>query len=352
MRPKILLLDDDKDLLELYREILSQLPSRPEIFTSTTGARAIAMLAAEPFTLLVSDLNMPKMDGLQVLSIVRKKFPELRTVVLTSVLDEQFRSRVYSLGVDLFWQKPASGEEIKHFLECLESLLGRESQNGFRGVHSKSLVDIIQLECLSQNSTVLKIINGPLVGRIWVQGGEVMDAATDDLGGEEAFHRILSWKAGNFEALPSEPNHARTIFSPYQGLLLETAQAHDENFAQCDAESAVPQNDAGPLAQMSRVPGVEFVLVLQPDAKPAYEVRGLENPEPVADWSRQTMEQLRTLGERLQAGPLLQMEGLGPQSHVALARHNEVDFCLGWNQSLSAGQIQESMKKALALWVS
>src|SRR5277367_3741989 len=193
IRPKILLLDDDKDLLELYREILSQLPSRPEIFTSSTGARALAMLAAEPFTLLVSDLNMPKMDGLQVLSIVRKKFPEVRTVVLTSVLDEQFRSRVYGLGVDLFWQKQGSGEEIKQFLECVESLLGREMQAGFRGVQSKSLVDIIQLECLSQNSIVLKIINGPLLGRIWIQNGEVTDAGTEEYVGEEAFRRILSW---------------------------------------------------------------------------------------------------------------------------------------------------------------
>src|SRR6266853_1019794 len=106
-RPKVLLVDDDQDLLDLYKEILSQLPSRPEISTSTTGPRALAMMEAEPFTMLVTDLNMPKMDGLQVLSIVRKKFPELRTVVLTSIIDEQFRSRVYGLGVDLFWQKPA-----------------------------------------------------------------------------------------------------------------------------------------------------------------------------------------------------------------------------------------------------
>ncbi len=43
------------------------------------------MLEAEPYTLLVCDLNMPKMDGLQVLSIVRRKFPDLRTIVLISV---------------------------------------------------------------------------------------------------------------------------------------------------------------------------------------------------------------------------------------------------------------------------
>src|SRR3974377_2109600 len=56
-RPKILLLDDDQDLLDLYKEILSQLPTRPEIFTSSNGPRAIAMMESEPFTLLVCDLN-------------------------------------------------------------------------------------------------------------------------------------------------------------------------------------------------------------------------------------------------------------------------------------------------------
>src|SRR5512144_1915931 len=172
---KVLLLDDDPDLLDMYREILAQLPSRPEVHTATSGARAMAMLEAEPFRLLISDLKMPKMDGLQVLSIVRRKYPQLRTVVLTSVQDEQFRSRVYALGVDLFWHKPGTDQEIKMFLECLESLLGREAEAGFRGVQSKSLVDIIQLECISQSSSVLRITNGALTARIWIQDGEIVD---------------------------------------------------------------------------------------------------------------------------------------------------------------------------------
>src|SRR5581483_1056479 len=184
VRHKILLVDDDQDLLDLYREILSQLPTRPEIATSSSGARAMAMLEAEPFTLLVCDLNMPKMDGLQLLSIVRRKYPELRTVVLTAVVDEQFRSRVYSLGVDLFWHKPGTTEEVKQFLECMESLLGRETQVGFRGVQSKSLVDIIQLECISHSSVLLKITNGPMTGKIWIQAGDIIDAATEDFQGE------------------------------------------------------------------------------------------------------------------------------------------------------------------------
>src|SRR4051812_37223100 len=121
---RVLLVDDDPDLLELYRDVLKQLPSKPEIRTATSGARALAMLESEPFRLLLCDLKMPKLDGLQVISVVRRKFPQLRTVALTSVMDEQFRSRAYAMGVDQFWQKPATEQEIKMFLECLESLLG------------------------------------------------------------------------------------------------------------------------------------------------------------------------------------------------------------------------------------
>src|SRR5438105_15610368 len=172
VRPKILLLDDEQDLLDMYKDVLSQLPVQPEIHLANSGARAIAMLESEPFHLLISDLKMPKMDGLQVLSIVRRKYPHLRTVVLTSVVDEQFRSRVYALGVDLFWHKPGTEQEIKMFLECLESLLGRENVCGFRGIQSKSLVDIIQLECITHSSSVLRITNGPLSGKIWILDGE------------------------------------------------------------------------------------------------------------------------------------------------------------------------------------
>src|SRR5439155_12214752 len=160
VRHKILLLDDDQDLLELYREMLARLPSQPEIYTATSGARAIALLESETFALLISDLNMPKMDGLQVLTIVRRKFPNLRTAVMTSVVDAQFRTRAYAMGIDLFLEKPNTNQEINFFIDCIESLLDREADaGGFRGVQSKSLVDIIQLECLSQSSSVLKVTN-------------------------------------------------------------------------------------------------------------------------------------------------------------------------------------------------
>src|SRR6185503_9550974 len=180
--PKILLLDDDTAFTELYREMLSKhLSSMPEVKCASTGSRALAMLDAEPFNMLIVDLNMPKMDGLQVLSIVRRKHPHVRLVVLTGVRDEQFRTRAYAMGVDQYWIKPESDQEMGLFMESIESLLNRDVQGGFRGIQSKSMVDIIQLECLSQSCSTLKINNGVTEGRIWIMNGEVVDAETSDL---------------------------------------------------------------------------------------------------------------------------------------------------------------------------
>ena len=350
-RPKILLADDDPELLDLYREILAQVPSQPEIHTAGSGSRAIAMLEAEPFQLLICDLKMPKMDGLQVLAIVRRKYPQLRTVALTAEADEQFRSRAYALGVDLFWYKPATEQETKMFLECIESLLGRETGGGFRGMQSKSLMDIIQLECISRSSSVLRISNSSLTGKIWIQGGEVVDAEAADLRGEAAFQKILSWKAGNFEMLPAEPSRPRTVFKSYNALLLESAQALDESHGGVTADGT-PQAAASPLAALSQLEGVEFVLAMKPGESGYQVARGLENPERVATWARQGLERFRSLGDRLGAGPLEEIAGFGPQRHVALACQNETEFCVGWQHSLTPEQVRESMRKLLALWAS
>jgi CheY-like chemotaxis protein len=349
-RHRILLVDDDPDLLQMYREILRQLPSQPEIRTANSGSRALALIASEPFRLLLCDLKMPKVDGLQVLSIVRRKYPQLRTVAMTSVADEQFRSRAYALGVDLFWHKPATEEEVQMFMECIESLLGPESDTGFRGIQSKSLVDIIQLECISQSSSLLRITNGPLTGKIWIQDGEVIDAEADELRGEPAFLKILSWKAGHFESLPPDPSRPRTIFKSYNALLLESAQALDESVVQDPTERG-NSADEQRLAQLSQLDGMEFVLAMTTGEESARIARGLENAKSMTQWAKTNLERFRGLGERLQAGPLEAMEGLGPQRNVALQTQGDTEFCVGWRHTMSPDEMGENMKKVMGLWV-
>jgi len=352
-RHKILLLDDDHELVELYREMLCRLPSQPEIFTATSGARAIALLESQPFSLLISDLNMPKMDGLQVLTIVRRKFPQLRTAVMTSVVDAQFRTRAYAMGIDLFLEKPNTGREINFFIDCIESLLDREpDRGGFRGVQSKSLVDIIQLECLSQSSSVLKVTNGSLTGKVWFKNGDLIDAATQDLTGETAFRKILSWNTGNFEILQAEPERKRTIFNSYQGLLLESAQALDEAKGKSPGgDGAIGPAAESPLARLARFNGVEFVLSVSADEE-KFESWSAENPEQISQWVRQTIKRFRAFGEGFQAGELNQLEGLGPQCHVALVSGGDTDLCVGFHRSLSQDLVRDTMSKIVIQWAS
>lgn len=349
-RAKVLLVDDDPGVLETYKQLLAELPSLPEIHTAQSGSRAMAMLEDETYRLLICDLKMPKVDGLQVLSIVRRKYPSLRTVAITGEHDEQFRSRAYALGIDLFWHKPRSEQEVQMFLECIESLLGQTPDDGFRGVQRKSLMDIIQLECISQSSAVLRINNGDLGGRIWIQDGEVIDAEAGELQGEPAFQRVLAWRAGTFDSLPAEPSRARTITKPYSALLLESAQAIDEQLHTSGANGeTVP---ASPLARAAQVEGIEFVLAL-PLAEGAQPLsRGLENPQRMSTWARQNLERFRSLGERLNAGALDEIAGLGPHRHVCLAREGETDFCIGCLPTLSVQEMKESFKKVVALWGS
>ena len=118
-KQRILILDDETDILEIYQEILTRLPNQPEIVTTDSGAQAIALIESQPFNLMLLDLRMPHMDGFQVLAIVRRKFPSLRVVVMTGSDDEQFRARAYAMGIDLFFEKPKTGKEIINFVDAI-----------------------------------------------------------------------------------------------------------------------------------------------------------------------------------------------------------------------------------------
>ena len=357
-RPKILLLDDDQDLLEVYREMLNNLPSRPEVRVAASGARAITLLESEPFTLLISDLNMPKMDGLQVLTVVRRKFPRLRTAVMTSLVDTQFRTRAYAMGIDLFLEKPNTPQEVSLFLECVDSLLDRnEMDSGFRGVQSKSLMDIIQLESLSHCSSVLKITNGSLVAKIWFENGEIIDAEGPEVKAEQAVRKILSWKNGAFEILSAELNRPRTVRTSVQGLLLESAQAMDEAQANgtdtAEPVAAAPGSNGAdsPLASLTRFDGVEFVMTLD-EGRGKAESWSVENPERLAEWLRETTRRFQLLGECLHAGQLKQYEGLTLQNHLVVVPRGEATLCAGFDRAPGADTVRETAEKMIALWAS
>jgi CheY-like chemotaxis protein len=351
-RHKILILDDDPEFLDLYKEWLSQLPSKPEIHTATNGARAIALLEAEPYRVLICDLKMPKMDGLQVLSIVRRRFPELRTIVMTSVEDEEFRSRAYALGVDLFWLKPDTHQNMQMFFECLESLLGRDAEAGFRGIQSKSLMDILQMECLSQSSTVFRITRGSQVGKIWILNGDLIDAETDGSRGEGAFRKILGWKSGTFESLPSEPERERTITKSVNALLLEVAQSIDEVSSPTEPQ-AVDAEQRKNVLRISAITreGAEWVVAAPEDKNAAPEAWATQSAKEFGIWTRKTAEAMKKLSESLEAGPLSHILAQNLDRKIVLLPDKNKTFLVAW-PSAAGAQVFDKTKKLVSSWDS
>lgn len=346
---KILILDDEQDLLEIYQEILARLPSQPEIRTASTGQDAIAMLENEPFALLLVDLNMPQMDGFQVLAIVRRRFPSLRTVVMTSSSEADLRARAYRIGVDLYMEKPKTGREIIFFVDCIESLLERESQGGFRGVQSKTLLDIIQMECITQNSCVLKITSAAGEGRIWIAKGEIVDATVEDKIGKPALLEMIGWKAGNFEILPAGLPRPRTIFGQYESLLMETAQKLDE-FTSLD--SAKPETPESLLSAFSRFTGVQFAMAVELGGGQKYEHWGCDDPAPLAVWIQQTAQGFKDLSSVLKAGELLDVQASGSQRNLAILSADEEVLGLGLTRALAPQQIRETLTQIESRWAS
>jgi DNA-binding NarL/FixJ family response regulator len=353
---KILLLDDDTDWLALCRELLDALPSKPEIVTANTARRALTLLEGESIRLLICDLKMPRMDGLQLLAIVRRRYPELRTVVLSGLEDEEFRSRAYALGVDLFWHKGEMQRNTKLFIECLESLLGhadRSTDSGFRGIQSKSLMDIIQMECLSRSSTVLRISRGPLVAKLWIQDGELIDAEVEGARGEVAFQRLLAWKAGTFENLPAEPSRERTILKSVNALLLESAQTMDENANPVEAEAIESQRHRKTIWKLSQLTreGADFVISIPPEGQGEPEGIGTQSVASLAHWTRRADQIVRRLGEKLGAGPVLRVTGQNMERQVLLLSRGEKIFLVGWPTD-TTDNLPEKSSKLVASWDS
>jgi CheY-like chemotaxis protein len=304
-------------------------------------------LEAEPFSLLLADLRMPQMDGFQVLAIVRRKYPSVRVAVVTGAEDEQFRARAYAMGVDLYIEKPKTGKEIIHFVDCIESLLERETQGGFRGVQSKTLVDIIQLECLTQSSVVLKVTSAGGDGRLWIQKGEIIDAVSGDLHGKEAFSELLSWKAGSFELMKSELTRPRTIFESYESLLMETAQAMDESGVNSASAGGAPVTG---VASFARFKGVQFAVAVESADPAQYECWACEEPAQLAAWIHRITHSLRAIGDQLQAGELTDIEGVGPQRHLAVLVGDDEFLGVGFTRSATLPHIRETMKQIESKW--
>jgi len=107
MAEKILLVDDEPNVLQSMRR---QLRKRFEITTAESGDEALAILKDKgPFAVIVSDMRMPGMNGVQLLSTVKDSFPDTVRMMLTGNADQETASDAVNAGqIFRFLTKPCS----------------------------------------------------------------------------------------------------------------------------------------------------------------------------------------------------------------------------------------------------
>ncbi len=107
----ILIVDDEKNI----RLTLSQALETPEVETDTAadGEKALAKLKVKEFDLILLDLKMPGMDGMEVLRQVRELRPDIRVIILTAYGTIESAVEAMKLGAVDFIQKPFSPDEIR-----------------------------------------------------------------------------------------------------------------------------------------------------------------------------------------------------------------------------------------------
>ena len=124
MSASIIVVDDEPDVADLFRQRFRR-EARQGTYVmhfAASGEEALALLSGgiEPGVIVIlSDINMPGMDGLQLLGEIKERFPDLPVMMVTAYGDDERRRRATELGAAEFLTKPVDFDFLKAQLRQL-----------------------------------------------------------------------------------------------------------------------------------------------------------------------------------------------------------------------------------------
>ena len=124
---KILVVDDEADALELFKDLFSK--KEYEVSTVSAGLEALNYIEAETPDAILLDIRMPVMDGIETLSKIKQKKPDIPVVMLTAYgYDDNLINRALELGAAGYISKNLPLAQIVHTFQTLLSAVLRKKE--------------------------------------------------------------------------------------------------------------------------------------------------------------------------------------------------------------------------------
>ncbi|MBC8094231.1 MAG: response regulator [Akkermansiaceae bacterium] len=270
---QILLVDDDHDFTLFFKDfLLSHRPGAWIVHIADHYAPALAAIKEHPIDLVVLDLKMPIMDGLQLLPLLKRTHPELQIIILTASAMTDNRNFCLQNGAALFFDKSEVAVGLEKIYAALEAVASAPVE-GFRGMlRQVGLTEVLQLECLGRKSSVLEITGQGSCGRIFIHDGSILHAESGDQFGEPALFHLLGLKGGEFQLRPYTQPQRQTIDGHWESLMMEAARLNDEASAGPLDDSfgaGAPASQAAPAATPSRT--IEEIVLCSATGELLYE---------------------------------------------------------------------------------
>jgi CheY-like chemotaxis protein len=221
---KVLIVDDEETLTWSMARSLSRDKDKYEVIIANNGREALNLLKKNKIDLVISDIRMPDINGLDLLVKIKKEYPQTQVIIMTAYGSSDVQKEANRRGSLYYVEKPF---EISDIRKIIIDLIGLKK--GFRGkVLGLQLTDIIQMNCLGRLTTALIITRDGEKGIIYLNEGEIIHAECGEQKGAEAFYRILSWQEGEFASNIGATPPAQTIYQSWEHLLVEAMRRDDD----------------------------------------------------------------------------------------------------------------------------
>lgn len=109
-----LILDDSSVMRKIIARALRQADlGRLEVFEAGSGIEAMEILGSQPIHLILSDINIPGMDGIEFLRQIQARYPEIPVVIISTESSASSVKQSIQAGVRAYIRKPFTADQVK-----------------------------------------------------------------------------------------------------------------------------------------------------------------------------------------------------------------------------------------------